>query len=819
MILIVAEKPNVAERIAAALGKARKKKRGKVSYFELDGITVASAVGHLYGVKQASPSSEYPLFSMKWAPAYTIGKNNMHTKEYIETLKSLSKGATALVSATDYDIEGAVIGYTAIRYACTADMKKAKRMKFSTLTTSELKHAFENLHEMDMEMVEAGLTRHELDWLWGMNTSKALTASVKKASGWFKLLSAGRVQTPTLDFLVRREAEIQSFKSQPFWILTLSFSRDGITVIAEYPEKIFDREKAEQIYNECLGKDVSVKEIEKDEYSRPPPIPFDLGLLQSEAYRCFGFTPKRTQEIAQKLYENSYISYPRTSSQKLPEDLGFKSILESLSKKFPLAFEILKTSLVPRQGKKEDPAHPAIYPTGELPKKLDSDEGRLYDLIVSRFMAVFAPPSQHESTKLTITTGPHDFFTIGRKTLSEGWMRYYKYSASEDVSLPPLSMGERVELSSLNLSQKETKPPPRYNPSSVIKQMEKLGIGTKATRASILDILYERKYIEDLLGRQIAATSLGKKIVEALETHCPRIVSVRLTRFFEHEMELVARREKRREEVLAEAELELKRIFMEFKVQEEAIGKTIVDALSEKKVVSICSSCRGDLQITYSPKNKSRFIGCSNYPECKITYPLPARGKIAFKDEVCDACGAPILKGRHEYCINPECPKLKKQEEFKVGKCMKCGGELRLKFSPKTRSHFIGCSNYPECRNTLSLPAQGPITPSREKCPACSYLLFSINGHAFCLNPDCPKNKPPSFGTCPKCGGELRLMFSRRFKKPFIGCSGYPSCKNAFSVPTHSQIEPTKIKCTCGLPKILIDGQERCLNVKCASGE
>lgn len=815
MILVIAEKPNVAERIASSLGKARKKKKGKVSYFELDDITIASAVGHLYGVKQASPSADYPLFDMKWAPAYTIGKNNAYTKEYIDVLKSLSKNVGTIVCATDYDIEGAVIGYTAILYACGSDLKKAKRMKFSTLTNSELKNAFENLLDMDVEMIEAGLTRHELDWLWGMNTSKALTASVKRAAGWFKLLSAGRVQTPTLDFLVKREEEIGRFKPQPFWTLFVSFTKNGMMVIADYPEKIFDKSLAEGIYRDCQGKDGLIKSIEKEEYSRPPPIPFDLGLLQSEAYRSFGFIPKKTQEIAQRLYENGYISYPRTSSQKLPESLEFKKIIESLSRRFPLAQEILKTPLKPRQGKKEDPAHPAIYPTGELPKKISAEEEKLYDLIVSRFLAVFAPPSKHESTKLTISMGAHDFTASGRKTLFEGWMKYYKYSESEDILLPHLSVGERIILDSVNLEEKETKPPSRFNPSSVIRQMEKLGIGTKATRASILDILYGRKYIEDLLGRQIAVTSLGKKIIEALESNCPRIVSVKLTRFFEREMELIQKRQKTRGEVLAEAELELKRIFTEFKAEEEAIGKTIVDALSEKKVVGICPSCKGDLQINYSSKNKSRFIGCSNYPNCKVTYPLPSKGRIAFKADTCDACGAPVIKGKIEYCVNPECPKLRKQEEFSVGKCEKCGGELRLKFSPKFKSHFVGCSNYPRCKNTFSLPKQGEISPTQEFCPTCAHPLFIIDGQLFCLNPDCPKNRLPTFGKCPKCGAELRLMYSRRFKKPFVGCSNYPHCKNAFSVPAGSKIEPTDELCACGLPQILIDGNKRCLNVKC----
>ncbi|KYK36638.1 MAG: hypothetical protein AYK18_11355 [Theionarchaea archaeon DG-70] len=654
MILIVAEKPKVALKIASALGKPEKKKRYNAPYYVVDDIIVAPAVGHLYKLKNAVPFSDYPLFEVKWTTT-----DVSYAKNYIRNLEFLAEKADLFINACDYDVEGSVIGYNALRFACDADISTSKRMRYSTLTVSDLKSAFENLEGPGQSMIEAGLARHELDWIWGMNTSKALSTSLKTAVGQFKLLSAGRVQTPTLVFLEKREEEIEEFVPEPYWEIIIEFEKDGILVQAKYPKRLKKEEEAKKIYEACLNKKGVVTDLQQKKKKRYPPIPMDLGLLQSECWKNFGMSPQVTQKLAQGLYEMGVISYPRTASQKLPYKLNFKRIVENLTKNpayTTFAQEILHTELKPVQGKKDDPAHPAIHPTGETPKKLTGGLEKVYDLIVKRFFSGFAPPSVYQSTKVEITVGEYPFYAQGSVTVKEGWLRYYReYAKISEEPLPDLKKGEELDVTPKILS-KMTKPPPRYNPASAVKMMEKLGIGTKATRAQIVDILYERGYVE---GKKIEVTSLGKKTVEALRKNCPQIVSVKLTRHFEKEMDEIYEGKKEREEVIEEAKEELTEIFDKFKEKETEIGKTIYEGLKEtrdkKNVVGKCPECGSELRIIRSKKTKKRFVGCSGYPDCTKSYPLPQKGKVTPTGEVC-TCGAPVVKiSRRNYCINPEC--------------------------------------------------------------------------------------------------------------------------------------------------------------------
>ena len=270
-------------------------------------------------------------------------------------------------------------------------------------------------------MINAGLARHILDWYYGINTSKAMTDSLKKASGRYVTLSAGRVQTPTLKFLLEREKEICQFVSEPYWILFIEFKKDGITVKASYQKEFFDESEALSIFKDIKNKSALVKEISKKEKRINPPHPFDLGTLQKESYKNFGFLPKRTQDIAQSLYEAGLISYPRTSSQKYPPSLNLRGIMEKLKNIENYSSdcaELLKTPLKPTEGKKDDPAHPAIHPTGEIPKKLTEDQAKLYDLVVRRFLAVFAKPYVYESISVEIDVNGHSFFSSGRVGLT-----------------------------------------------------------------------------------------------------------------------------------------------------------------------------------------------------------------------------------------------------------------------------------------------------------------------------------------------------------------------------------------------------------------
>lgn len=734
MILIVAEKPKVALKIAQALGTPEKKKRNKAPYYIVDDKIIVPAVGHLYKLKNAQPFSDYPLFNVKW-----IQTDVSYAKSYIKNLKHLSKDADVFINACDYDVEGSVIGYNALRFACNADISKSKRMRYSTLTKSELQSAFENLEDPGYSMIEAGLARHELDWIWGMNVSKALSTALKEAVGKFKLLSAGRVQTPTLVFLEEREKEIEKFEPEPYWEIIITFEKDGIPVQAKYPKRLWKEKEAKTIYDACVGSQGVVTDLKKKRKRRSPPIPMDLGLLQSECWKNFRYSPRYTQKLAQGLYEMGVISYPRTASQKLPPTLNLKEIIKNLSKNSQytkFANEILKTDLKPVQGKKEDPAHPAIHPTGEKPKKLNGQQKKVYDLIVKRFFAGFADVSVYLSTRVEITVEDYPFYAKGSITMEEGWLRYYKeYAKIKEKQLPDLKKGEKFSITPEMLS-KTTNPPPRYNPASVVKKMEKLGIGTKATRARIIDILYDRGYIDE---KKIEVTALGKKTVEALQENCPQIASVELTRHFEEEMDEIYAGKKKKDAVINEAQEDLTEIFEEFKKNQVEIGKTIYEGLKKmldkKHVVGICPECGKKLRIIRSRKTKKRFVGCSGYPECTKSYPLPQKGKITPIGEECE-CGAPVVKisGR-KYCLNPQCKTHTENEEI-VGTCPECGKNLKLIYSKRTGKRFVGCKGYPKCTKSYPLPQRGKIEFTEEICECgAPIVLIGKKKKKKCIDP------------------------------------------------------------------------------------
>jgi len=668
--LIIAEKPNVAKRIAESLGSAKGHKKSRASYYFIEDkdIFISSAVGHLFSLRQARPMDQYPFFDIKWTSPGTFDEKMKYIDQYIAVLRDLSEDVDEVINACDYDLEGAVIGYNAIVHGCKCDPKKASRMKFSTLTKDELIDSYENREKhLNFPMIDAGLTRHMLDWYWGMNTSKALSSSVRRKSGKYVTLSAGRVQTPTLFFINEREKKIESFIPTPYWVLNIFFKKDGFDVKASYPKRITEKSVADKTYGEIKGNDGKVSKVDRKKKTLKAPIPFDLGLLQSEAWNNFKFLPKRTQEVAQTLYEAGYISYPRTSSQKLPKSLGLKKIVESL-KANPRyssgADEVLRTPLKPVQGKKDDPAHPAIYPTGVLAEKLSKDQEKLYDLIVNRFLSVFMPSAVMETIKASIDVAGHLFVADGKRTIEKGWMMFYgKYSNSKDMFLPEMAAGEDIMIDKHENLKKMTKPPARYNPASAIKEMEALGIGTKATRANIIDTLYKRDYIN---GREIAITPIGKTLVTTLEKYCKEIVSVELTNHFEKEMEMILTSEKTKDQVLSDAKKQLRETFTNFKKIEDKIGKELLAAISDSqnKNLGECPECGGELKVVVSKATNKRFIGCSNYPKCKTSYPLPQKGSVSFSEDRCPECGSPMLKNRRKtICINMGCETKKKKTE------------------------------------------------------------------------------------------------------------------------------------------------------------
>ena len=652
--LIIAEKPSAAERIAYALAEGPVEKAGKASsYFRIrragKEIVVVPAVGHLFVLDEKEKKAKwtYPVFEMEWRPTFD-DKNNLWAQKYYNAIAKLSKGAHEFISACDYDIEGSTIAYNIIRFICNA--KDGKRMKFSTLTKDDIIEAYNNASQhLDFPQIEAGLTRHTLDFLWGINLSRALTLALEKASGYWTL-SVGRVQGPTLKILEEREREIESFVPELFWTLELHGLVNGNKIIAFHAtDRFWEKEQAESIFKKCSGRKATVESVEKKMVRQLPPTPFDLTTLQREAFNVFGYSPKMTLDVAQTLYEQALISYPRTSSQKLPQKLGLKSIIEHLAGQkdyAALCARLLKKEkLVPREGEKEDLAHPSIFPTGQASGRLGSYQRNVYDLIVRRFLSTFAEPAIRERITAVIDANGEKFKAFGVRTIRPEWMEFYgRFAKFKEQLLPEMKSGQAVERPDVKMNEKETVPPDRLSQASILKIMEDRNLGTKATRAQILQTLYDREYIKD---KSIRVTALGLAVVESLEKHCPEIISEELTKTLDAEIEMIQKGKRKREEIVQAAEKELEKILAKFKEHELHIGNELKEGVKEFQemahFVGVCPACKGELRIIRSHMTKKHFVGCSNYPKCRQSYPLPQKGYITASDEKCEKCGLNIV--------------------------------------------------------------------------------------------------------------------------------------------------------------------------------
>ncbi|MBL7147288.1 MAG: DNA topoisomerase I [Nanoarchaeota archaeon] len=672
--LIICEKPMAALKIATALAdkKPIKNTYNKIPYYELTHkgkkIIVGCSVGHLFNLAEKEKKAwTYPIFSYEWKPIYITDKSAKYAKNYIDTLKKLSKDADSFIVSTDFDEEGSLLGEKIIKFICK--QKDAKRMKFSSLTKQELINSYEHvMPHLDWPQIIAGETRHELDWITGINVSRALTLAVKNA-GSFKILSSGRVQGPTLKILADRDKKIRSFKPEPFWQIQLLGDIDSKKIEAWHKkDKFWKKKDADKVLDNTKGKKAIIAKITKKEFKQIPPFPFDLTTLQIEAYRTLKISPKQTLSLTQNLYITGVITYPRTSSQQIPKTIDCKKILKDLSKQTKyksLCEELLKKSkIAPTNGPKKDPAHPPCLPTGEIPKKITEKESQLYDLIVRRTLATFSNSAIREKSEIELDCNKELFIAKGIKTIKEGWHKFYKsYLKLEEKELPKVEKEQEIKNPKINLIEKETSPPKRYTQASIIKELTSKNLGTKSTRALIVDALYQRDYIKE---KAIEVTDLGLKIIQILDKYVPKIIDEKLTRHFEEEMEDIRKEKRKKEDVINEAKEELTKILNKFKQKEKQIGKELLEAVRETQnkssIVGKCPACKkGDLRILYSKRFKSYFVACSAYPKCKTTFSL-TRGLPKPTDKKCPECGYPLVqiirKGKKPffYCISKSCP-------------------------------------------------------------------------------------------------------------------------------------------------------------------
>jgi len=362
-----------------------------------------------------------------------------------------------------------------------------------------------------------------------------------------------------------------------------------------------------------------------------------------------------------------------------------------------------KEKLVPNEGKRDDPAHPAVYPTHEVEnlKKLTAQQKKIYDLVVKRFLAVFAESALRESMNVLLDIGGDKFVVVGKRTIEPGWIKFYEpYTKSEETILPDVKVGDKIKVLKTEQLAKETQPPGRYSQGSILKIMEEKNIGTKATRAEILQTLYDRKYIND---KSIRVTKLGEVVTKTLKDYCPRVLSEELTRHFESEMEQVLSGKKKRTEIVNEAREFLADVLKDFKKNEKIIGKKLLDGLVEsretERTLGTCPNCKtGQLKILKSRFSGKFFVGCSSYfrcvkcgftrtackckcpicggmkgkckdewkekkwmPSCQTGYPLPGHALIQGTGKVCEKCNTPIVtvirKGKRPFrmCLATDC--------------------------------------------------------------------------------------------------------------------------------------------------------------------
>ena len=687
-----------------------------------------------------------------WAPVV----KEPAEKEIIRTLKNLAKKADEVIIATDFDREGELIGSDAVSMVRQVNEDvPVVRARYSSFTKPELEHAFarENLVAVDDDLAAAGESRQFIDLIWGAVLTRYLTMA--KFGGLGNVRSAGRVQTPTLALVARREKERQAFVPEDYWVVrgTAATQEGEEFKVAHATARFKDEATATSAYQDAkaAGK-ARVTDVVKKTRKGTIQTPFNTTSLQAAA-AAEGLTPARTMRIAESLYMSGLISYPRVDNTVYPETLDLSEVVTML-KGVPqyanycdelLAAQPLKAT----RGKQETTDHPPIYPTGVGdPDKLRPEEWKLYNLIARRFLATLSEQPVIEGTKVTLDAGGQTFAASGDVLVKPGYRAIYPYGSKKDEQLPALSVGQEVDLTSLDLEAKQTEPPARYSQGKLVQEMERLGLGTKSTRASIIERLYEVKYLKN---DPIEPSQLGMAIIDALECYAAHITTPEMTSELEGDMTKVAEGQASQDAVVDHSRELLASLLEGLIEHKEDLGEAISDAVQADAKIGVCPKCGHDLLVKQSAKTRSSFIGCSAWPECEVTYPLP-QGKIQPVEELCPVCGCPQIKVQpfrskpYVVCVDPACP-TNKEPDVTVGVCPTCAaagreGLLIAHRSERTLKRFIRCTNYDECSTSYPLPQRGELKATGEVCPDCGAPIVEVTTTRgpwrICVNMDCP---------------------------------------------------------------------------------
>ncbi|MDI6831956.1 MAG: DNA topoisomerase I [Actinomycetota bacterium] len=669
--LIITEKNTTARRISSILsdGKARAldRSRNPVYSFEMNGDEV-----HCMGLKGHILKVDFPEQYQQWQdvePRELIHADIVKVptnKALIKAMLAEARKADEVIIATDFDREGELIGVDAINKIreIRPDIP-VKRARFSALTPVEIKRVFARLEDPYYDLAAAGEARQDIDLIWGASLTRFISLASTRLGKHF--LSVGRVQSPTLALIVDREKERREFVSTPFWTLKITCLKDGEIFQATHAaERFQSQEEAEEALSR-LEDNAKVMEVKSSERQVKPPIPFNTtGLLTAAA--SLGFSAAKAMSVAENLYMNGYISYPRVDNTVYPPSLDLRGILGELARSpefGELAGSLLaRGDLKPTRGRKQTTDHPPIHPTAAAARSdLSPQEWKIYELVARRFMATLAGDAVVRSVRADLVCGPEPFLARGSRTVDEGWYRYYPYGRKKEAMLPHLEEGEVLSLQGPpELKRGETQPPPRYSQGKLIEKMEELGLGTKSTRHSIIESLYQRGYI---YGDPITPTETGVAVTEALRRFAGVISSPEMTAALERDMDAIAEGVETQQEVVDKSRDILAGVMHLLENSRDEVAAEIRNGIKEDRILGTCPSCGSNLRIVKAKKSKKRFVGCSGYPDCTTTYPLPQTGTIMPTGEICPDCGSPkvraVNKGRKPwtFCLDPSCPSKK----------------------------------------------------------------------------------------------------------------------------------------------------------------
>jgi DNA topoisomerase-1 len=748
MKLIIVESPTKAKTITKFLDKS---------------YTVKSSYGHIRDL----PLKEMGIdIEHDFAPQYVIPHK---VADRVDELKKLAKKADAVILATDEDREGEAISWhlaTALELDKHFKGEKISRIVFHEITKTAIEKALATPRELDLNLVDAQQARRILDRLVGYELSPFLWKKIRRG------LSAGRVQSMALRIIVEREKEIEKFKAENYWKINLILKTKNTGKNSEFPAELVKKndEKIDAVTTlklfagdykikktilakEKNAKDIiadlekcqyTVENISKKETTKTPPPPFTTSTLQQSAISSLGYSSKQTMTLAQKLYEQGYITYMRTDSLNLSLE-SLISAQKTIQKLFGKNFALKSPRYFKNKSKGAQEAHEAIRPAypektpEDLKEKLELGQYKLYRLIWNRMIASQMESALFNSIRADISakskTSKNSYaLTANGSTLTfEGYLKVYsdKKMGTTDTLLPPMETGDALELVSATTENKTTAQPPRYNEATLVKVLEENGIGRPSTYAPTISTIIERKYVDKNEEKRLFPLEIGTLVSDVLVAHFPQIVDMTFTATLEKDFDEIAEGAKKWVPVIRD-------FYAPFHANLKAKTKDVKKEEFQEKMNKSCPDCGGDLIMKFGRFGK--FIACSNYPNCRYTEKTGAEKKIEeeFSGELCEKCGAKMAVKRGKFgvflgCSNyPTCKNIKRIETKTGIKCPKCKtGDIVERKSKKGRL-FFGCNTYPACDFSLW------NKPTGEVCPNCnSLLVFAAKGKAKCSNKEC----------------------------------------------------------------------------------